>query len=139
MDFSRYVPEGFGTADIVIASDGTLRVVDYKFGERVRVSEDSPQLKLYALGALILFDGIYDIETVAMTVYQPRCNNIRTCTLSKEELYEWAEKTVKPAAERAYAGEGEYLSGSWCMFCKAKKDCEAYTEQKIKLARHDFQ
>lgn len=125
LDFSRYVEEGFGTGDCVIISDGTLSVIDYKHGVGVLVSaEDNPQMMCYALGALELFDGIYDIDTVSMTIYQPRRENVSTCVMTKEQLLGWAEMVLVPTAKLAYAGEGEYKAGDHCQFCKAKQSVE---------------
>jgi hypothetical protein len=136
LDFSKYVEGGFGTGDCVIIADGTLHIVDYKHGQGVLVeSEDNPQMKLYALGALELFDGIYDIDTVSMTIYQPRRDNISTHTVFKESLYQWAEEVLKPIAELAYDGEGEFQCGDWCQFCKAKHDCRKRAEQSLELAK----
>lgn len=139
LDFSRYVEGGFGTGDCVIISDGTLRIVDYKHGQGVLVeATDNPQMKLYALGALELFDGIYDIAEVSMTIYQPRRDNISTHTVFKESLYQWAEEVLRPTAEIAYAGKGEYQCGEWCQFCKAKHECRKRAEWNMELARYDF-
>ena len=95
-------------------------------------------MKLYALGALELFDGIYDIDHVSMTVYQPRRDNISTHTVFKESLYQWAEEVLKPAAELAYDGEGEFRCGDWCQFCKAKNDCRKRAERNLELAKYEF-
>jgi transcriptional regulator with XRE-family HTH domain/DNA-binding XRE family transcriptional regulator len=104
LDFSKYVEGGFGTGDALIIADGTIHIVDYKHGQGVLVeSEDNPQIKLYSLGALELFDGIYDINTVSLTIYQPRRDNISTHTVSKESLYQWANEVLKPTALLAYA------------------------------------
>jgi len=139
LDFSRYVEGGFGTGDCVVIADGTLYIVDYKHGQGVLVeAEDNPQMKLYALGALEIFDGIYDIDTVSMTIYQPRRDNVSTHTVFKESLYQWAEKILRPAAELAFAGGGEFNCGEWCQFCKAKHDCRARAERNMELARYDF-
>jgi hypothetical protein len=139
LDFSKYVQDGFGTGDCVVIADGTLHIVDYKHGQGVLVeAEDNPQMMLYALGALEIFDDIYDIDTVAMTIYQPRRSSVSTHTVSKESLYRWAEKVLKPAAELAYAGDGDYRCGDWCQFCKAKYDCRKRADANMELARHDF-
>lgn len=139
LDFSKYVPDGFGTGDCVIIADGTLHIIDFKYGQGVLVSaEDNPQMKLYALGALGLFDGIYDIEMVLMTIYQPRRENISTSTVSKESLYRWAEEVLKPKAELAFAGDGNYCPGEWCQFCRAAVKCRARAEAKMKLATFEF-
>src|SRR5699024_6384295 len=90
LDFSEYVPDGFGTGDCVIVGDGTLSVIDFKYGVGIVVeSEKNPQMMCYTLGALALFDGIYDIDTVSMTIFQPRRENVSTYTISKEELLTW--------------------------------------------------
>lgn len=139
LDYSAYVPGGFGTGDCVIIAAGGIHVVDYKHGQGVLVeAEDNPQMKLYALAALELFDGIYDIERVSMTIYQPRRNNVSTHTVAKEAIYQWAEEVLKPTAALAYAGEGEYRSGEWCQFCKVKHNCRARAEYNLELARHEF-
>lgn len=139
LDFTRFVPEGYGTGDCVIIADGMLQIVDYKHGTGVLVeAEGNPQMRLYALGALELFDGIYDIEQVCMTIYQPRRANVSTETLQKAELYRWAEEVLKPAAELAYKGEGELACGDWCRFCKAKAECRKRAEHNLELAQYDF-
>ena len=139
VDFSRWVPEGFGTADCVIIADGTLRVVDYKHGLGVLVeAEMNPQMMCYALGALELFDALYDISKVSMTIYQPRRENISTFEISSEELLTWADKVLKPAAKLAFEGKGEFRCGEWCGFCKAKHRCRARAEENLLMARHEF-
>lgn len=139
LDYSKYVAEGFGTGDCVIIADGTLHIVDYKHGHGVLVeAEDNPKMKLYALGALELFDCIYDISTVSMTIYQPRRSNIGTFTVPKEELYNWADNVLISVAELAFEGGGEYRCGEWCQFCKAKADCRKRAEANMELAKYEF-
>lgn len=139
VDFSRWVEQGFGTSDAIIISDGTLRVIDYKHGLGVLVEADNNlQMMCYALGALELFDAIYDIDSVAMTVYQPRRQNVSTFEMSKDDLYRWAEEVLKPTAELAFAGDGNFLCGEWCGFCKAKHECRARAEANLLLAQYDF-
>lgn len=139
VDFSRWVEQGFGTADALIIADGTLKICDYKHGLGVLVrAEENPQLMCYALGALELFDRIYDIDTVSMTIYQPRRDNVSTYELSKDDLYRWADEVLKPAAELAFAGDGNFLCGEWCGFCKAKDDCRARAEANLALAQYEF-
>ena len=139
VDFSRWVEAGFGTADCIIIADGTLQIIDYKHGLGVLVSaEENPQMQCYALGALELFDGIYDIDSVRMTIYQPRRDNVSTYELSKDELYRWAGEVLKPTADLAFAGDGSFLCGEWCGFCKAKHDCRARADANLELARYDF-
>lgn len=139
VDFSRWVESGFGTADCIIISDGTLQIIDYKHGLGVLVSaEENPQMQCYALGALELFDGIYDINSVRMTIYQPRRDNVSTYEISKDELYRWADEVLKPTADLAFAGDGNFLCGEWCGFCKAKHECRARADANMELARYDF-
>ncbi|PRR84552.1 DUF2800 domain-containing protein [Clostridium vincentii] len=140
LDFSKYVKSGFGTGDLVIVADGTLEIVDLKGGKGVAVSaECNPQMQLYALGALILFDCLYDIQTVRMTICQPRLDNISTYELSAEELLTWAEDVLKPAAQLAWDGEGEFDPSEYtCKFCRAKATCRARAEKNLKMARFEF-
>ena len=139
LDYSRYVAEGFGTGDCVIIADGTLHIVDFKYGRGILVeAEDTPQMMLYALGALELFDCLYDIDTVSMTIFQPRRGNVSTYTLPKADLYEWADTVLAPAAELAWSGEGEYHCGEWCQFCKAKADCRERANANMELAKYEF-
>lgn len=139
LDFSNYVRDGFGTGDFVLIADKMLHIVDFKYGQGVLVAaEDNPQMKLYALGALELYDGIYDIDTVSMTIFQPRRENVSTYTVFKESLYQWAEEVLKPTAELAYEGKGEYCPGEHCQFCRAAVKCRARAESKMKLASFEF-
>ncbi len=136
VDFSRWVEQGFGTSDAIIISDGTLHVVDYKHGLGVLVEADNnPQMMCYALGALELFDAIYDIDAVSMTVYQPRRQNVSTFEMSKDDLFRWADEVLKPTAELAFAGDGNFLCGEWCGFCKAKHECRALRCWRIRKSR----
>lgn len=140
LDFSKYVEDGFGTGDCVIVADGTVSVIDYKHGLGVLVSaENNSQMMCYALGALELFDGIYDVDVVSMTIYQPRRKNISTFTISKSELIEWAEEVLVPTAKIAYAGEGEFKAGEHCRFCKVKATCRKRMEYNMEVAKYDFE
>ena len=139
LDFSDIVPEGFGTADCVILADETLYLWDFKYGTGVLVeAERNPQLMLYGLAANLLFDGIYDFDEVKMTVFQPRRDNISSFTLPKEELYRWAEETVKPIAALAFEGKGDFSAGSWCQFCKVKATCAERARVNLELAKYEF-
>lgn len=140
LDFSCYVPDGFGTGDFLLVADKELNVVDFKFGRGLAVYADhNPQMMLYALGALQLFDCLYDIENVTMTIYQPRLQSISTWTITAQELYNWAEEELRPKAELAAKGEGVFVSGSWCRFCKARNTCRARAESFLELAKMEFQ
>lgn len=139
LDFSRWVPGGFGTGDCVIVADDTLMVIDFKYGLGVLVdAEKNSQMMCYALGALSLFDGIYDIKEVNMTIFQPRRENVSTASMTKEELLHWAETVLKPTAELAAQGKGEYKAGDHCRFCKLKATCRKRAEYNLELAKYDF-
>ena len=139
LDFSCYVPDGFGTGDCLIISDDRLHIIDFKYGMGVLVeAEDNPQMKLYALGALAVYDALYDIREVSMTIFQPRRENVSTWTIPVEDLKAWAENELKPRAKMAYDGKGEYLPGEWCTFCRAAVRCRARAEKKLKLAQTEF-
>lgn len=139
LDFSKYVDEGFGTGDCIIIADGTLQIIDYKHGRGVQVdAERNSQMMLYALGALEMFGFLYNIDTVMMTIYQPRRSNISTYVMSKDDLIDWAENTLKPAAKLAFDGAGDFACGEWCVFCKAKNDCRKRAEHNLALAKYDF-
>ncbi|MEC1695940.1 DUF2800 domain-containing protein [Schinkia azotoformans] len=139
LDFSCYVPQGFGTGDCIIIGDKKLHIIDFKYGMGVLVDAvENPQMKLYALGALEIYDSLYDIEEVSMTIFQPRRENVSTWTIPVKELKDWAENELKPKAKKAYDGEGEYLTGEWCTFCRAAVKCRARAEEKLKLAQMEF-
>ena len=139
LDFSCYVPQGFGTGDCIIIGDKKLHIIDFKYGMGVLVDAvENPQMKLYALGALEIYDSLYDIEEVSMTIFQPRRENVSTWTIPVKELKDWAKNELKPKAKKAYDGEGEYLTGEWCTFCRAAVKCRARAEEKLKLAQMEF-
>ena len=139
LDYSEYVPEGFGTGDLVIVADGVIEVVDFKSGRGVRVdAHRNSQLMLYALGALLEFDSLYDIHHVRMTIVQPRLNNLSSYEMEADELLRWAETEVHPKAQLAYEGKGEFCAGEWCRFCKARYTCRKRSEYHMRLAARDF-
>lgn len=141
LDFSKYVPDGFGTGDAVIIAEGKLEIIDLKYGKGVEVSAvDNPQLRLYALGAYEDFDMLYGFDTVEMTIYQPRLDNISSESISVAELLEWGE-SVKKAAQLANDDSViECVAGKHCDtgFCKARPVCRAYAEERQKMAVYDF-
>lgn len=139
LDFSCYVPEGFGTADTIIIGDKNLHIIDMKYGQGILVyAEDNPQMKLYALGALASYESLYDIEEVTMHIFQPRRENVSAWTISVDELKKWAENDLVPKAKLAFKGEGEYLPGNWCTFCRAAVKCRARADEKLRLAQSEF-
>ncbi|UFH66579.1 DUF2800 domain-containing protein [Clostridium cadaveris] len=140
LDFSEWVPEGFGTGDFVIIADGTMEICDLKYGKGVPVSaNNNKQMMLYALGAIQEFSFLYDIEKVRMTIIQPRLDNISTFEVMADDLLKWAEEYVKPTADLAFKGEGEFCAGDHCQFCRAKAVCKARADKNMELAQYDFQ
>jgi hypothetical protein len=140
VDFSDWVPDGFGTADVVILSKYTIRAIDLKFGKGIPVSAtDNPQLRLYTLGAYSKFKEEYpDIKEVSYTIHQPRLDSISTDGTTIAKLLDWANYFVKPKAKKAWAGSGEFLPGEWCQFCRAKAQCRARADFNNELAKQDF-
>jgi hypothetical protein len=140
LDFSEWVPDGFGTGDMVIIADGIIEIVDLKYGKGVPVSAvGNIQMRLYALGAINEFQFLYDIEKVKMTIVQPRLDSISSDEMDIADLLKWAEEVLKPTAELAYKGEGEFCAGEHCGFCKARYTCKARADKNMELAKYDFQ
>jgi hypothetical protein len=140
VDFSDWVPDGFGTADVVILSKYKIRVIDLKFGKGVPVSAmDNTQLRLYALGAYSKFKEEYpDIREVEYTIHQPRLDSISSDGTTIVKLIDWANYFVKPKAKKAWSGAGEFLPGEHCQFCRAKAQCRARSDFNTELARQEF-
>lgn len=140
VDFSDWVPDGFGTADVVILSKYKIRVIDLKFGKGVPVAAmDNTQLRLYALGAYSKFKEEYpDIREVEYTISQPRLDSISSDGTSIAKLIDWANYFVKPKAKKAWSGSGEFLPGDHCQFCRAKATCRARSDFNTELARQEF-
>ncbi len=143
VDYSHIAPSGFGTADMLIVGKdgdgkGLLHVVDFKTGQGVFVDCDhNSQMMLYALGGLAAYGYIYEIETVRMTIVQPRLDNISTFECSRKELEDWGE-SIKPTAKLAFEGKGEQKPGDWCRFCRAKPVCRACADEALALCREEF-
>lgn len=139
LDFSDYVPDGFGTGDAVIIADDVMQICDLKYGKGIQVAADNnPQMMLYALGALNMYGCLYDIKTVRLAIIQPRLDNISEWEISVEDLYKWAETELKPKAKLAAKGEGEFSAGEHCRFCKLKATCRKRAERMLELAKYDF-
>jgi len=140
VDFSEYIPDGFGTADVVILSKHKIRVYDLKFGKGVPVSAiDNPQLRLYALGAFEKFKNEYpEIKEVEYCIVQPRLDSISIDGTSVAKLLDWAAYYVRPKAKKAWIGAGEFLPGEWCQFCRAKAQCRARSDYNTELAKQEF-
>lgn len=144
VDFSKWVEGGTGTADCILLSDGTAEVIDYKHDLGVLVSSESeefggnPQLMCYCLGVLEMFDGIYNIDTIKMAIYQPRRENVSIYAMSKADLLKWADEVLAPTAVLAMEGKGEFKAGDHCQFCKVKATCRKRAEYNLELAKYDF-
>lgn len=138
-DISRHIEGCFGTADMVIVTDHKIHVIDLKLGKGVMVdAEHNEQLMIYGLGILDFYEILYDIETVALTIVQPRLEHLSTWKISVEDLKKWAKEELEPKARMALAGEGEFRAGDHCRFCKARFTCRARAEEYLKLARMEF-
>ena len=135
----KWVPDSFGSADAVIIAGHTIEVCDLKYGKGVKVDAvGNPQLRLYGLGAAELFGDLYDFDTVRVTIIQPRLDHVSTEEISLEDLKDWAENWVAPAAKLAMSNTDEVHCGDWCQFCPAKAICRERAEANLELARHDF-
>lgn len=138
VNFANVVPQGFGTADVLIVTEDTIHVIDLKFGAGVPVSAiDNPQLRLYGMGALNMFPNT---EFIKMTINQPRLESRDTETLSKKDLLDWSFNFVMPRADEAINGEG-ILSPSEdaCRFCKLRGKCKARADMQLAIAQKEFE
>lgn len=139
IDFSQYVPEGFGHNDYAIVGNKTLYIDDLKYGKGVVVDAvNNPQLRLYAIGIYLQLYLVYDIEWVEMQIYQPRVDNYPKERISIEELLFWAEEVVAPLAALAFKGEGKFVAGSHCKFCRARNHCSVLAEENLKILDDHF-
>ncbi|SCW40220.1 Protein of unknown function [Paenibacillus tianmuensis] len=139
LDFTEWVPDGYGTGDVVLIADGVLEVIDLKYGKGVPVSAvNNPQIRLYGLGAWWGWNYLYSINEVHMTIVQPRLDSVSTDIMPLGELIEWAETVVKPAAALADAGEGAFKAGSHCRWCKVKATCRARADENMAALQHEF-
>lgn len=139
LDFSRWVPEGFGTGDVVMVSDKYFEIVDLKYGKGVPVSAvNNSQMRLYALGMYEAFGYLYGADEVRMTIVQPRLDSVSTETISVDDLLTWGEE-VKKKAKIAFAGKGDFCAGNHCRFCKARNTCRTHAEYELKNVKEDLQ
>lgn len=140
LDLSKWIPEGFGTSDVVIIGGGMIQAIDLKYGKGVKVeAKNNPQLRLYGLGAADLFSGLYDFDTVRTTIIQPRLDHVDSETCLLKELLLWGEEEVAPRAIMAMEGSDYLAAGDWCRFCPAKARCRKRAEFNLELARMEFQ
>ncbi len=137
VDLRAYIPESMGTSDCVIIADDEIEIIDFKYG-MYRVPATSLQLRIYALGACELFRNLYDFTRVRMTIYQPRLGAVDEASMDVEELYRWAAEELKPRAELAFAGQGNYSVGEWCRNCRARRTCRELAAHQLEIAKYEF-
>lgn len=139
LDFSAWVPDGFGTGDTVIICSEYIEVIDLKYGKGVKVDAvDNPQMRLYGLGAYDAYYLLYGFKEISMTIVQPRLDHIDTETMAISDLLDWGENDVTPKATLADAGEGEFCAGEHCKFCKARYTCKARADHNLEMAKYEF-
>ena len=140
LDYSAWVPSGFGTGDCIIVSDSLLEVCDYKHGKGIPVDAvGNPQLRLYGLGAMERFGRLYDFQSVRMTIIQPRLESVSEETLTREDLTSWAAEEVVEKAKQAWTGSGEFVPGEHCRFCAAKAVCSARVAQAMRMFQYGLE
>ncbi len=140
LDFSDWVPEGYGTGDCIIVSDGIAHIIDFKYGIGLPVkATENTQLMCYGLGILETFGNLYRIRRIRLSIYQPRRENVDTWEIPTEDLLKWADEVLKPAAELAYAGEGEFKAGDHCIFCRIKDTCRERADYYMDLMKHELE
>ena len=140
IDLGEYVSESFGTCDAIILSHRLLDVNDLKYGKGVLVeAHENKQMMLYALGALEKYSLMYQIDTVRMTIYQPRLENYSSFEMNAQDLIKWGNEYVKPTAKLAFEGKGQYTAGSHCKFCKARNRCKTLADHNMNLAKFAFE
>ena len=140
LSLEQWIPEGFGTSDVVIVSNTQIQVIDLKYGKGIKVeAKNNPQLRLYGLGAVSLFGDLYDFDTVKTTVVQPRLDHVDSEVIILKELLLWGEEEVAPRAIMAMEGSDYFVAGDWCRFCPAKARCRKRAEFNLELARMEFQ
>ena len=140
VDASEYVDNCFGTADMVIITDKVAHIIDLKLGKGIEVhAEENSQLMIYGLGVLHMAESLYDIETVRMTIFQPRLFNSSTWDVSPDYLKRWGDEVLRPAGAKAMIGAGDFAAGSWCRFCRARNKCRARAEHFLEMTKMEFQ
>lgn len=137
VDLGLWARGSFGTTDVAIIGGDQLTIIDLKYGKGVPVSaENNSQLRLYALGTLTMLEAVYDISTVKMVIYQPRLDNVSCDTISADDLREWGESVVRPAADLALTDNAPTAAGSWCQFCPARHTCRTRADYFMELAEY---
>lgn len=139
LNLHDYVPEGYGSTDVIILADYVMDVFDYKHGKGVPVDAfNNKQMMMYALGAYLEYNLLYDIQKIRMTIYQPRIGNISTHTISVRDLMRWANEIVKPTALMAFQGVGDFVPGDHCRFCRIRSTCTTNAQYNLQVAKREF-
>lgn len=133
------IKDCFGTVDIAIVTTKKIQIIDLKLGKGVTVdAEKNVQLMIYGLGMLDMVEMLYDIETIELTIVQPRIEHFSDWEISAEELKVWGKEVLEPGARNALEGTGDFKAGEHCRFCKARFQCRARAEEYLKLAQLEF-
>ncbi len=140
VDFSPWAPGGFGTADAIVLNDGTIHVIDLKYGKGVRVEADENyQAMLYGLGVINDFGALFDIKRLVLTIVQPRLDHVSEKEISVEDLLAWGTLVVE-AAQATIGDDTQLVPGkTQCRFCAAKDRCPALAETNLKLINNGFE
>lgn len=139
VDLSSRVEGCFGTADLVVVDSRKIHIIDLKLGKGVMVeAEENVQLMIYGLGVLDMLSFLYEIETVELTIVQPRLQHLSTWEISAEALLKWGSEVFETGAKKALAGEGEYAAGDHCRFCKARFTYRERADEYLRLAQMEF-
>ena len=138
LDLGSFIPQSYGTADVIAIYGNTLHLVDHKFGSMRVLAENNPQVMIYALGALAKYDMLYDIEKVKLHITQPKLDSYSEWEVSVQDLLDWKIKDLMPVAKQAFLGEGNFNPGSWCHFCPARHTCRARSDYGLEVAKQDF-
>ena len=112
---------GIGDYVHIDRDESLLTGIDYKNGAGVVVeARGNVQLRYYAAGILDELDLWNDIERIKMVVVQPNAHHafgpVRSDEITTDELWEWLEKKLVPAMNRAEKSKAT-KTGSWCTFC----------------------
>lgn len=139
ISLSHRIQECFGTADLVVVDSDSIHIIDLKLGKGVMVEADwNTQLMIYGLGVLDMVDMLYDIQSVKLTIVQPRLEHLSTWELPADELRKWSAEEFEPKAKLALTGEGDFKAGNHCRFCKARFQCRERSEEYLRLAQMEF-
>lgn len=136
LKLSEFIPEGFGSSDAVVIFSDQLEVFDLKYGKGVKVdAEHNSQMMCYALGAYCGPGETYVINNVHMTIIQPRLAHESSWQTTADDLLAWGYDVLKPAAAKAFLGEGEQVPGEHCRFCKVAARCRRLADYTLDITK----